>query len=234
MAEESTSKTHMAEPIVWLLGALFIFQLLLGLPGFVQDRLGVDTSFVASFFQLNPPLVDDTPIGTKILNKKSSVVRNAPGGSGDVITRIPRGSKGTVIGGPVSVEGGLWWQVKYNDGITGWVSGDDIAIDLEEDNKALKENTPSGNIVQNKNTATIYSSPIDGIVVGTKDKGANGKILAAGCLVKSISKSCIPLNLSILNLRYFIIDPLIYFQKLNSSFFAHFLKAKAISFRSCF
>lgn len=184
MADEGNSKTHMAEPVVWLLGVLFVFQLLGGLPGFVQEKLGVDTSFIASFFQLNPSLTDDTPIGTKILNKRSTILRSSPGEDGGVITRVSSGAKGTVIGGPILRDGKLWWHIEYEDGLTGWISEEDIVIDLENDSKALKENTPHGSKVQNKSEATVYSDAGGGIVVGTVAEGARGKILSGPAYIE--------------------------------------------------
>ena len=47
-------------------------------------------------------------------------VRTEPGTSGSKITTMAAGSTGTVLDGPVSAEGYVWWRISYDDGTTGW------------------------------------------------------------------------------------------------------------------
>ncbi|TSC70371.1 MAG: Uncharacterized protein CEO12_395 [Parcubacteria group bacterium Gr01-1014_46] len=74
----------------------------------------------------NPISSLDNPLNTKfIVTSKEADLYDSPGGR-KISTRY-LGDKGTIIGGPVSIDGGKYWQVKFEDGTTGWISEDDIA-----------------------------------------------------------------------------------------------------------
>ena len=49
-------------------------------------------------------------------------VRSTPGGT--IVGQQPDGSLGTVIGGPVFVDGRWWWKVDFDSGVDGWTAED--------------------------------------------------------------------------------------------------------------
>ncbi len=58
------------------------------------------------------PGIDATPVR----------VRDAAGKSGNVIAQLHGGDQMTIIGGPTCADGYVWWQIKSDGGVTGWVA----------------------------------------------------------------------------------------------------------------
>jgi parallel beta-helix repeat protein len=56
---------------------------------------------------------------TANLNVRTSASPNAPKVGTEAV-----GSLGTVVGGPTNASGHTWWQINYDNGITGWSIGD--------------------------------------------------------------------------------------------------------------
>ncbi len=56
---------------------------------------------------------------------RSLAVRYEPGKSSLRARRVLRGTRFTVIAGPVSVDGLRWWRVRRADGLVGWVAESD-------------------------------------------------------------------------------------------------------------
>ncbi len=164
------------EPLIITLLIVFLLQFLAGFSGFIVSQTGVNTDGFFSVFLGNPKLQADTPIGTKIINARDGLIYAGPG-SDEVIGEAKRGDLGEVVGGPILIDGELWWEIEYEDGTRGWVRGSDIEIDLERDRKALKANTPIGTKVQATEETTVYSSPEGGIPVGTVSEGERGTII---------------------------------------------------------
>lgn len=171
---DSERKIDVGEPIIWLLVLFFLFQFLAGLPIFIEEKLGGDSSYISSFLNINPSLSVNSPVGTRTVNKKETILFNEPGNF--EIGRQPRNARGTAIGGPILYNDTLWWQVKYFDGTTGWVSNKDIEIDLERDRKAIKENTPHGSRILNSDEVLVYSEPGGSVTIANKSKGEKGVI----------------------------------------------------------
>ena len=174
--EKKTYPYGWEEPLVILLLVLFLLNLFSGIPRFFEEKTGVDTGPFSALFG-DVPLDADTPIGTKTINVRSGLVYAGPG-SDEVIGEVPRGAFGEVVGGPILVDGQLWWEIEYEDGTRGWVPGSDIEIDADRDKKALKAGTPRGTKVEATEDTTVYSSPgEDGIPIGTVDAGTKGTII---------------------------------------------------------
>ena len=53
-------------------------------------------------------------------------LRSGPSLSGDVIDRLPPGSKMTLQDGPRNADGHAWWHIRTEDGKQGWVAGEDL------------------------------------------------------------------------------------------------------------
>jgi Dyp-type peroxidase family len=49
-------------------------------------------------------------------------VRQQPSLSGRIVVSLPPGSVIAVIGGPITRDGHIWWQLRLHDGRTGWMS----------------------------------------------------------------------------------------------------------------
>ena len=47
-------------------------------------------------------------------------VRATPSRTGAYLAAVPHGSKGVIVGGPQTVTGEMWWQIKWEAGVTGW------------------------------------------------------------------------------------------------------------------
>ena len=50
------------------------------------------------------------------------IVRENPRRGASEITRIPTGTRMTIIGGPECANSWSWWRVRTDDGVVGWVS----------------------------------------------------------------------------------------------------------------
>jgi hypothetical protein len=59
-------------------------------------------------------------IGDLVATTNSLIVRAAPGDASQFLGTIPTGSKGTVIGGPIFIDGNWWWKIAYAGSFTGW------------------------------------------------------------------------------------------------------------------
>jgi hypothetical protein len=68
-------------------------------------------------------------IGNRIQTIGPTNVRASASLSGTLLGQQPTGAQGTLIAGPVSASGWVWWQVNYDSGADGW-SGEDNFIKL--------------------------------------------------------------------------------------------------------
>jgi uncharacterized protein YgiM (DUF1202 family) len=67
-----------------------------------------------------PPPSGKFQINDKFRVTSSTNLRATPSTSGSVITTMGTGTTGTVIGGPSSGGGYIWWNVRLSNGTTGW------------------------------------------------------------------------------------------------------------------
>ncbi|MBY0376469.1 peptidoglycan-binding protein, partial [Patescibacteria group bacterium] len=115
-----------------------------------------------------PPADDDTttpgtgsnPVSTKFaIGDKvfvvgvsdSLLVRSSGSATATAFANVPKATKGTVIDGPVSDGGYVWWKISYANGITGWSaegSADGTKDYLAKDNTTTV--TPTANTVDLK------------------------------------------------------------------------------------
>ena len=118
--------------------------IVLSVPAFAQ------TTSTANFSQGNRILIAAT------VNVRSSA-------NGSIIGKESTGSEGTLIGGPTNAGGYAWWDVKYDNGVTGW-SAEDF---MQSPNVALQTNSTgmvvavanTGSVTTNSNVAAAASSP---------------------------------------------------------------------------
>jgi hypothetical protein len=71
-----------------------------------------------------PPSPTSTPtgfgIGVRVQTLAKLNVRSTPTTKGRVLGFESRGSRGSIIGGPTSANGYIWWKVSYDNGVVGW------------------------------------------------------------------------------------------------------------------
>jgi len=115
MAENGSSKVEFAEPLIWVVLILVLFQALSGLGKGLEQKFGIDTTFFSETFQTTKELTEDTPLNTKIKNTGSAELLSEPGG-GSVVEEVRLGERGEIVGGPVLIDGEFWWEIEYESG----------------------------------------------------------------------------------------------------------------------
>ena len=65
--------------------------------------------------------------GMTVAAKYTLSVRQPPPRNSTSIGFEMSGNQGVVIGGPVNADGAVWWQVAFNDNLTGWTDQDGLA-----------------------------------------------------------------------------------------------------------
>lgn len=98
------------------------------------------------------------PIGSKFTVISSSAdVFDSPGGK--KIDTKKLGDKGTIIGGPVTKNGEKYWQVKFEDGTTGWINEKDIGAIVEKITPMKDMPSLIGTEVETNREVSVYARP---------------------------------------------------------------------------
>lgn len=72
-------------------------------------------------------------IGSRVVTTANTNVRaSAPKGA--VLGTQASGTRGTVVGGPITSDSGTWWQVDYDSGLDGWSIGTYLAASVVQGN----------------------------------------------------------------------------------------------------
>ncbi len=96
------------------------------------SRLSLDSVLRS---QTTPISSSPQPIGSKfVVTKSKTAVYDSPGGK-EIDTK-GLGKGGTIIGGPTTVNGVKYWEVRFDDGTEGWVKEDDLGY-VEDDTTFL-------------------------------------------------------------------------------------------------
>ena len=175
MAENESKRVDSAGLVIGLILFLLLIRALSGLGEGLEQKFGIDTTFFSETFQTTRALSAETPLNTKIKNTLGAELWSKPGG-GELQREIRAGKRGEVVGGPVLILGELWFEVKYEDGVSGWVSEDDIRIDIARDRKTLKENTPLGTKIKSIALTQVRDRP-NGRVISKQESDALGTII---------------------------------------------------------
>jgi hypothetical protein len=67
-------------------------------------------------------------MGARVRATRDLEVRNSSSTSATLLSTESLESRGTVVGGPTSANGFVWWQVSYDSGSTGWSDGAALAV----------------------------------------------------------------------------------------------------------
>lgn len=117
----------------------------------------------------------NTPHGTKITTLHDAELHSDPGG-GSTGT-VPASQDGTIVDGPVLVDGTRWWQVRFDDGTSGWVSEKDIEIDVARDIRGVNDTTPLHTAIKTVEQVGVFSFPQAAETIGSQVRGAYGDLL---------------------------------------------------------
>ncbi len=184
---EPVKKDHFSE-MVWLF--LGILVLLYVVNGFIaifnsSKLFGSGFKFPTPknlWLSLTQPISSLlNPVNTKfVVTSDKASLYDTPGGKEIEVKKL--GDKGTIVGGPVNLNNEKYWQVKFDDGSSGWISEKDIA-NLPVKLTPMKDMaTLVGGVVETSRTARIFSEP--GInQIATQPAGAKAVILE-GPLIK--------------------------------------------------
>ena len=67
------------------------------------------------------------PAGTRVETSAVAEVRATASGTGTLVGSIPVDSFGTILAGPTTADSVEWWQVYFDNGMTGWVDAESFA-----------------------------------------------------------------------------------------------------------
>ena len=76
-------------------------------------------------------------VGSRVITTANLNVRDAASPAATNLGVQPVGSLGTVIGGPTTISGYVWWQVDYDLAPDGWSIGDHLAVAASVSSPAL-------------------------------------------------------------------------------------------------
>ncbi len=135
--------------------------------------------------KLTPMTQMSSLIGTPVETNKETAVYSAPG-EGE-ITKVPAGSKATILEGPLVKDGVKYWHVRFDDGTEGWVSEDalDSMLDGKRTPLSKMPTLIGGSVSTNKNGTKLYATP-GGELLGTVNSGVAGEIIEGPIVVDGV------------------------------------------------
>ncbi len=125
----------------------------------------------ASFSPCPITVGDKVTVGTNA-QAVALYVRSAPSVTGSIVGGELGGTEGTVTGGPTSAEGYKWWQIRFADGVAGWVAESEL-IDVACINIAAPSLPPM-------TTATLAANPTN-IIFGQSTMLTWSSMNSSGC-----------------------------------------------------
>ena len=123
------------------------------------------------------------PIGAKVVvTSNSASIFSTPGGS--VIATKKIGDKGVIVGGPVTIDGKKYWQVKFDDGTVGWVHEKDLGAISQKVTPMNEMPTLIGTTVETNAEVSVFAKPgedeIAKVPAGKKATILEGPIIKDG------------------------------------------------------
>ncbi|WP_052573354.1 hypothetical protein [Haloferula sp. BvORR071] len=126
------------------------------------------------------------PAGTRVTTDAVASVRATASGTGSVVGSMALGSFGTVLAGPTTADSVEWWQVYFDNGLTGWVDVEQIAaapaseflttVNGEWQNRTISAQTGTFTISFNMRPAAANIDALTG--VSTSAASAFGNVAA--------------------------------------------------------
>ena len=117
-----------------VIGAFILFFILTALFQNLGGKIrGAEDGSILGDFKFLFNKTEDTITGTesflkagdRVKNLRPSILYSAPDGAPQ--KGIGEGEEGVIIEGPIDSGGSVWWNVRYNDGSLGWVTGNPIS-----------------------------------------------------------------------------------------------------------
>ena len=110
--------------LTWLAGLIVFGLLLSALLVPLQARFGTlsPSSILAHYI-----LSDDTPLGSEVRARDEALVWNEAGGT-NLLGTQRMGALGTLVGGPITIDGERWWDIDFEAQPDGWVRESDIEL----------------------------------------------------------------------------------------------------------
>lgn len=174
MAEERPNDWK-NDPLAVLFVLFFVMALLNALTTNLKDRWGIDPANIGPSINsfVSGDLNELSPLGTRVSSSGSHDVFTTPGGA--LLGTQSEGNIGSIIDGPIVIDGERWWNVDYNEGTDGWVRERDL--DVVRLSAALGPNTPIGSAVRSIRESELFSDPGIGTLLGIKPAGILGSLI---------------------------------------------------------
>ncbi len=179
------------DPFVELLAIVFAFMILSMLVNGLLSMVGKNKLFSLGWKAFTPKglMLSITrpissllnPVGSKfaVTTDKASFYET-PGGK--VIGTKKLGDKGTIVGGPVTIGGEKYWQVKFEDGSTGWMKESDIANLPQKLTPMTEMSSLIGTPVETNKEVSVYVSPGEGEI--KKVPAGSSATILEGAMIK--------------------------------------------------
>ena len=84
-------------------------------------------------------------VGSRVVTTANLNVRSSASASASKLGTESIGSLGTAIGGPTSASGHTWWQINWDNAISGWSVGDYLGAASAASSPAVGMSAPSSN-----------------------------------------------------------------------------------------
>jgi len=155
----------------------------------VQDYLAYVSSIPSAPApepELIPPPPPGIQVGDWVEPTDKINIRLQPTTIGKPLGKQSVGSKGLVIGGPISGQGYTWWKVDFQSGVDGWAVGNFMKETTAPDTaQVLEGGTSSGSVIftdgQEVQTTTgvnvRLSASISATILGEQAMGAVGTVI---------------------------------------------------------
>jgi uncharacterized protein YraI len=134
-----------------------------------EDPEPIATAPITSSIAREEQIVSAAAVGNTVRTTTALNMRSAPGTTQPVVTVLPAGTTGNVLGGPVAANGYDWWRISTTQG-TGWVAGrflETVAEVPTATTTASLATTPSPTITA---TSTATPAGVGGVAVGATVK----------------------------------------------------------------
>jgi len=126
-----------------------------------------------------PPTTSKFAVGDTIRVTEAINFRSSAGTSGSIISQLPAGTTGTVLGGPTAANGYTWYQFRTSGGTTGWGVQDWLEKTTVTPPPPATNRFLVGDAVKVNQSLNLRSSAsTSGSVIAVMDTTTTGTVLA--------------------------------------------------------
>ena len=116
-----------------------------------------------------PPPPEWAPGTPVITSAEGTTLRSGPGVDFDEIAKVAIGEPLTVVQGPTTNDGTVWYEVEGSS-LTGWIAGDLLSLDPDPAARPTAE--PAGEL---PGTGPVAGEPVTDVPVGSDDRRRRGR-----------------------------------------------------------